>query len=207
MSDVYALAIDGFLARLGSLRIHVNNAVIKTVSTELSTTTRLRMSKLETFDLYLKRRGQANEGEEYVKWTVVETLTSYCVMPRLRRFSLVYDLSTSTEIRHIFESSLFNNEDRHIRVPFVFYLNASTAIDSSDITNIFNIRSSHHNELLVKHVSSFFILTEKINIELKASSFIPDLCFRMMKISQQSATLGVPHHGQVGRHFGWIIMI
>jgi hypothetical protein len=180
---------------------------MKTVSTELSTSRRLRMSKLETFDLYLKDRGQADEGEKQVKWAAVETLTSYCVMPCLRRFSLVYDLLTITEIRHIFESSLFNNDDRHICVRFVFYLNASTVIDSSDITNIFDIRSSRYNELLVKHVSIFFILTGKTNIELKASSFTLDLCFRMMKISQQSATLGSPHHGQVGRHFGWIIMM
>lgn len=164
MSDVYTLATDGFLPRLRSLRIHVKNAVIKTISTELLTTTRLRMSKLETFDLYIKKRGSADEGEEQVKWAVVETLTSYCVMPSLRRFSLVYNLLTSTEIRDIFESSLFNNDDRHICVRFAFYLNALTTENSSDITNIFNIRSSCYNELLVKFVSNFFILIEKTNI-------------------------------------------
>jgi hypothetical protein len=156
MSDVYALAIDGFFPRLRSLRIHVANAVIKTVSTELSTTTRLRTSKLETFDLYLNQRDEADEGEEQVKWAAVETLISYCVMPRLRRFSFVYELSTSTEIRDIFESSVFNNDNRHICVRFALDINASNVIDSSDITNIFNIRSSHYNELLVEHVSITF---------------------------------------------------
>jgi hypothetical protein len=151
MSDVYTLAVDGFFPRLRSLRIHVNKVVIKTVSTGLPSTTSLRMPKLETFDLYLKR-----EKEEELKWAAVETLTSYSVMPRLRRFSLVYGLSTSTEIRHIFESSLFNNDNRHICVRFVLCLNASTVIDSSDITNILDIRSSCYNELFVKLVSIFF---------------------------------------------------
>jgi hypothetical protein len=156
MSDVYTLAIDGFLSRWRSLRIHVGNPVIKTFSTELSTTTRLRMSKLETFDLYLKERRQVKEGEEQVKWAAVETLISYCVMPCLRRFSFVYGVSTSAEIRHIFESSLFNNNNRHICVRFALDINASNVIDSSDITNIFNIRSPRYNELLVEYMSIVF---------------------------------------------------
>jgi hypothetical protein len=168
MSDLYTLAIDGFLPRLRSLRIRVKNALIKTISTERLKTTRLHMSKLETFDLYLKDRDLTNEGEEQVEWSVVQRLTSYCVMPCLRRFSLVYTLWTIDEIRDIFQSSLFNNDDRHTCVRFVFYLNASPIENSSDITNMFNIRSSSTNELLVKFVSQFFILTKKINIELKA---------------------------------------
>jgi hypothetical protein len=81
MSDVYTLAIDGFFPRLRSLRIYIRNAVIKTALTKPSTTTKLRMSKLETFDLYLNRRDEADEEEEQVKWAVVETLISDCIIP------------------------------------------------------------------------------------------------------------------------------
>jgi hypothetical protein len=153
MSDIYILAIDGFLPRLRSLRIHVKNAVVQT---EVLTTTRLCMSKLETFNLYLKQRRQANEGEEQVKWAAVETLISNRVMPCLRRFSFVYGVSTSAEIQDIFESSVFNNDNRHISVRFALYINASNVIDPSDIINIFNIRSSRYNELLVEYVSILF---------------------------------------------------
>jgi hypothetical protein len=156
MSDVYTLAIDGFFPRLRSLRIYIRNAVIKTALTKPSTTTKLCMSKLETFDLYLNRRDEADEEKEQVKWAIVETLISDGIIPCLRRFSFVYKLSTSAEIRDIFESSLFNNDNRHVYVRFAFNMDASNVIDSSDITNIFNIRSSCYNELLVEYVSLVF---------------------------------------------------
>jgi hypothetical protein len=54
MSDVYTLAVDGFFPSLRLLRARVNNAVIKTVVSELPPTTSLRMLKLETLDLHLK---------------------------------------------------------------------------------------------------------------------------------------------------------
>jgi hypothetical protein len=114
------------------------------------------MSKLETFDLYLNRRDEADEEKEQVKWAIVETLISDGIIPCLRRFSFVYKLSTSAEIRDIFESSLFNNDNRHVYVRFAFNMDASNVIDSSDITNIFNIRSSCYNELLVEYVSLVF---------------------------------------------------
>jgi hypothetical protein len=155
MSDVYALAVDGFFPRLQSLRIYVQKSVIKTVSSGLPATTSLRMPNLETFDLYLKQRGQEDEGEEQVKWTTVETLTSHSVMPRLRRYSLIYGLSTSTEIRHIFQSSIFDNDERHIRIQFAFYINTATFIDSSDITKICDIRSTRDYNIFVQYVSIF----------------------------------------------------
>jgi hypothetical protein len=73
MSDVYELAVDGFFPRLQSLRIYVNKSVIKTVSSGLPAIAKLRMPTLETFNLYLKQRGQAGEGEEQVQWTTLET--------------------------------------------------------------------------------------------------------------------------------------
>jgi len=166
MSDVYALAADKFLPRLHSLRIYVHKSVIKTISTRLSAIANLRMPTLETFDLCLQRRAQADEDEEEVKWTTVETLTSQFVMPHLRRCSLIYSLSTSVEIRHIFQSSLFNNDERHIRVQFALYINASTSIDSSDITNICDIHSTDYNNIFVQYVSNFPFYLEKSMLNL-----------------------------------------
>jgi hypothetical protein len=161
MSDVYALAVDGFFPRLQSLRIYVNNAVIKNVSTGLPAITSLHMPKLETFDLYLKARGEGDDEEEKVEWVTVATLTSHSVMPRLRRYSLIYALSKNIEIRHIFQSSLFHNDERHIRVRFALYLDASTSIDSSDIINICDIRSARYNKIFVQYVSIFSICLGK----------------------------------------------
>jgi len=155
MSDMYALVVDGFFPRLQSLRIYVQKSVIKTVSSGLPAIASLRMPSLETFDLYLKQRGEAEEGEEQVKWTTIETLTAHSVMPRLRRCSLIYTLQTSAEIRHIFQSSLFDNDERHIRVRFGLYLITTTSIDSSNTTNICNIRSAHYNKTIVQYVSIF----------------------------------------------------
>jgi hypothetical protein len=155
MSDVYTLAMDGFFPSLRLLRVYVKNAVIKTVSTDLPATTSLRMPKLETFDLYLKWRQEATEEEEEVKWAAVETLICHSVMPRLRRCSLFYNLSTGIEIRDIFQSPLFNNDERHIHVRFALYLNTSIFIDSSDITNIFDIRFACYNQFFVQYVSIF----------------------------------------------------
>ncbi len=152
MSDVYELAVDGFFPRLQSLRIYVNKSVIKTVSSGLPAIAKLRMPTLETFNLYLKQRGQAGEGEEQVQWTTLETLTSHSVMPRLRRYSLIYNLQTSVEIRHIFQSSLFHNDERNIDVRFGLYLITTTPIDSSDATNI---RSVRYNNSFVQYVSFF----------------------------------------------------
>jgi hypothetical protein len=208
MSDVYTLAIDGFFPRLRSLRVHVQNAVIDAATKSL-TMTKLRMSNLETFNLHVIQRGNAAEGEEQVEWAVVETLISDCIMPCLQRFSFVYKLSTSAEIRDIFQSSVFNNDNRRICVRFVLNINASNVIDSSDITNIFNIRSSRYNELLVEYVSLVFVIfiVDKTNIELTFNSFIWVLCFRFMAMSQDLTILGLLHHGQVGRCFRSITMI
>jgi len=155
MSDVYTLAADSFFPSLRFLRIHVNNAVVKTVLSELPTTAILHMPNLEIFDLYLNERDEADEGEEQVKWTILETLTSRAVMPRLRRYSLIYGLSTSVESRLIFQSSLFNNDKRHIHVRFALYINSSTCMDSYDITNICDIRSPGDNNIFVQYVSNF----------------------------------------------------
>jgi hypothetical protein len=155
MSDVYELVIDGFFPRLQSLRIHVNKSVIKTVSSGLAAIENLRMPNLETFDLYLKQRGQADGGEEQVQWTTVETLTSHSVMPRLRRYSLIYSLQTSVEIRHIFQSSLFHNDERQIHVRCGLYLTTMTPIDSSDAIDICDIGSARFNKTFVQYVSLF----------------------------------------------------
>ena len=155
MSDVYALAVDGFLPRLQSLHIYVRKSVIQPVSSGLLATTSLHMPNLESFVLYLRERGEAEEGEEQVKWTNVETLSSHSVMPRLRRYSLIYTLETSTEIGHIFQSFLFNNDKRNVRVRFGLYLITTTSIDSSHTTNICDIRSVHYNKTVVQFVSIF----------------------------------------------------
>jgi hypothetical protein len=155
MTDVYGLAVDGFFPHLQSLRIYVNNAVIKTVSTGLPTITSLHMPKLEVFDLYLKRRGEEDDGEEKVEWETVETLISYSVMPRLRRCSLIYALSTSDKVRRIFESSIFHNDKRNTRVQFGLYLSTSTSIDSSDSINICDIGFARYNKICVLYVSIF----------------------------------------------------
>jgi hypothetical protein len=157
MSDVYALAVDGFFPRLRSLRIGVRKSVTKTVSSGLPDIASLRMPNLETFDLYLKQRGIEDEGEEQVKWATLETLTSHSVMPRLRRYSLIYGLSTNVEIRHIFQSSLFDNDERQIRIRFAFYINTATSIDSSDATNICDIRSTRYDKIFVQYVSIFLL--------------------------------------------------
>ncbi|CAF4634355.1 unnamed protein product, partial [Rotaria socialis] len=150
MSDVYALAVDGFSPCLRCLHVHINNAVIKSVLRELSTTTNFHMSQLETFDLYLNWR-EEDEDEEQIEWTVVETLTSKSVMPRLRQCSVVYKLTTNIEIRHMFQSPFFKNDERNIRIRFVLCFNTSIFIDSSDIANISDIRSVSSNEIFLKH--------------------------------------------------------
>ena len=155
MSDVYTLAADGFLPRLKSLRIYVENSVIKTVLTEPPSIKTLRMPELERFDLRLKREGEADEGEEQVRWITVETLTSHLVMPRLRRFSLIYGLQTKTEIRHIFQSPLFDNDERHVLFRFKLVCVTTTSIDSSDITHICDIPSVYYNKALLRYVSIF----------------------------------------------------
>ncbi|CAF3913950.1 unnamed protein product [Rotaria sordida] len=109
------------------------------------------MPNLETFDLYVKKQGKANEGEEKVEWATLETLTSHSVMPRLRRYSFIYNLSISDEIQHIFQSSLFNNDKRHIRIQFALHINSLTSIDLSDIIDICNIHSTHYNNIFVQY--------------------------------------------------------
>ena len=168
MSDVYLLAMNDFFPRLRSLRIHVNKPVFRTITTESSMLTRLHMSKLETFDLRLRRNGEVLQEEEGVQWAVVERLISSSVMPRLRRFSILYDLSTSTEIEQIFQSSLFNDQ-RHIRVRFALFLRTWNVAEETEITNIFNIRSSRYSELLARNVSIFFTLHETSTIDFKGS--------------------------------------
>lgn len=155
MSEVYALAVDGFLPHLRFLRVYVNRSIIKTVLLELSSTTSLRMRNLETFDLYLKQRCKPNEGgEEEVEWPTVETLTSPSVMPRLRQFSLIYTLSTSAEIRQI-SQFLLHNIDRHIRTRFAFCIPTATPINAYDAANLHHIRSTYPNDFLVQDVSIF----------------------------------------------------
>jgi hypothetical protein len=209
MSDVYTLAIDGFFPRLRSLRVYVLNAVINTALAKSLTMRKLRMSNLETFDLHLNHRDKPAKREEQVKWTAVKTLISDCIMPCLQRFSFVYQLSTSTEFRDIFQSSIFNNDNRHICVRFVLNIAPRNVLDSSDITNIFNIRSSRCNEHLVEYVSLVFVIfVDKTNVELTSNSFICDLYFRLLITNRQDLImLGLLHHGQVGRYFLWIIMI
>jgi hypothetical protein len=170
MTDVYALAVDGFFPWLQSLHIFVKKSVIKTVSSGLSAVANLRMPNLETFVLYLKQRGEADEGEEQVKWTNVETLTSHSVMPRLRRYSLVYSLLTSFEIRHIFESSIFYNDERNIDIRFGLYLITTTSLDSTDTINIRDIRSAQYTKSIMHYVSIFSYVIRKINVKL-------DTCF------------------------------
>ncbi|CAF1446250.1 unnamed protein product [Rotaria sordida] len=109
------------------------------------------MPNLERFDLYVKKQGKANEGEEKVEWATLETLTSHSVMPRLRRYSFIYNLSISDEIQHIFQSSLFNNDKRHIRIQFALHINSLTSIDLSDIIDICNIHSTHYNNIFVQY--------------------------------------------------------
>ena len=189
MSDVYILAIDDFFPCLRSLRICVGKAAIKTALIEPSTMRKLRMSKLENFDLYLNERRAADEGEEQVKWVAVETLLSSRVMPRLRRFSFIYKLSTSAEIRNIFESSIFDNDSRHICVRFALNTDASDVKNSSEITHIFNAHSSRNNELLVESVSFVFPSS------LTANSYVCDSYFRFLTMGQGLTTLGLLHHG------------
>ena len=155
MSDVYTLLVDGVLPRLQSLRVDVDRCVIRTVLTEPPSIKRLRMPELKRFDLQLRRHGQADEGEEQVRWMTVETLTSHSVMPRLRRFSLIYGLQTIAEIQHVFQSSLFDDAERHILFRFKLDLVTPTSIDSSDITNICDTRSTHYNKGILRYVSIF----------------------------------------------------
>ena len=154
MSDVYLLAVDGFLPHLKSLRIYVQHAIVTTVSSALPPTASLCMSNLKTFDLYLNQRRRPNEDEEEVKWITVETLTSRSVMPRLRRCSLIYGLSTSAEIPHI-SQFLFDIDERHIRIQYAFYIPIATSIDSSDIDYIRHICYTHSNSIFVHYVSIF----------------------------------------------------
>ena len=100
MSEVYSLAVVGFLPCLNLFRIYVEKSIIKTVSSRLLAITSLRMANLETFDLYLKHQREPKEGEEYVKWTSVKSLIAPSVMPRLRRYSLIYSLPSGTGIRN-----------------------------------------------------------------------------------------------------------
>jgi hypothetical protein len=151
MCDVYALAVDGFLPSLRSLRVRIREDDITTVSGPLPPATSLRMPQLETLDLYLKRL------EEKVEWKCVEALTSDSVMPRLRHCTLVYNLSMSTEIIDIFASPLFDNDERHVRVRFALHLDRSVTIDPSHISDISKVRSGRYNEIYVEYVSIYLI--------------------------------------------------
>ena len=146
MSDIYVLATDGFLPQLRLLRIYVQRSITKTISAMTS----LCLPNLETFDLYLKDRREPEQGEEEVKWATVEILTSPTIMPRLRRYSLIYGLSTSAEIRDI-SQFLFDNDKRDIHIRFAFYV----PIVESDASNLHHIRSTHPNDILVLDVSIF----------------------------------------------------
>lgn len=148
MSDIYVLATDGFLPQLRLLRIYVQRSITKTISSGFSAMTSLCLPNLETFDLYLKDRREPEQGEEEVKWATVEILTSPTIMPRLRRYSLIYGLSTSAEIRDI-SQFLFDNYKRDIHIRFAFYI----PIVESDASNLNHIRSTHPNDILALDVS------------------------------------------------------
>ncbi|CAF3038541.1 unnamed protein product [Rotaria sp. Silwood2] len=136
MSDVYTMPIDGLFPHLRSLRIYVKYAIIKTVSIEDLNIKRFHMAKLEKFDLYIKGRRNTKEDEKQVEWTDLERLICNSVMPSLREFSFIYTLLTIVDIQHLFQSSIFQNHERHIRVRFALHINAKTSINLSDITNI-----------------------------------------------------------------------
>ncbi len=163
LSDFYELAADGSFPRLKWLDIFVNKSVIKTISAEVPAITNFHMPNLETLNLNLKRTYEANEEEKQIPWTTVETLTSCSVMPRLRRYTLIYTLWTNDEITQIFESSIFHNDERHIDFRFRFDIFTRTPMDSFyDITKINNIRFTN-NQTIIQYVS-FFILDRKINV-------------------------------------------
>jgi hypothetical protein len=145
---VYAFAVDGFLPHLRSLRVQMRESNIVSVSGSLPVVTSLRMPHLERFDLY------ANRLDRKVEWTKIEALTTADVMPRLRQCSLVYDLLSSSDIRHIFASPLFDNDERHVRVRFMLRLRAQIPANSAEAHYISEMRSARYNEISVEHVSS-----------------------------------------------------
>jgi hypothetical protein len=149
MIDVYALAVDGFLPCLRSLRVHVSQWSMENVPGPLPDVTSLHMPQLETLDLHLNRKDKS------IEWKSVEALTCRSVMPRLRQCTLVYSVSMSVEIPCIFASPLFDNDERHVHVRFMLHLDASVPIDLSTAFNISEVRSGRYNEIYVEYVSLF----------------------------------------------------
>ncbi|UJR30034.1 hypothetical protein I4U23_017579 [Adineta vaga] len=96
------------------------------------------MPNLERFHLHLSWRGVEDLDKKQVVWSNIETLISDSVMPRLRRFTFIYILSSNTEIRHILQSFRLMNQTRNVHVQFGLYIKASTFIDASDMPIIYD---------------------------------------------------------------------
>lgn len=90
-----------------------------------------------------------------VEWASVEPLTSSSVIPNLRHCTLVYELHRPADLRSIFTSSLFTNDQRTIRLHFAIRLLARNTLGDEDLVDLHEIRSGYHNEAYCEYVSRF----------------------------------------------------
>ena len=146
MYHIYILAVKGILPRLQSLCIRLYS-VETNAPGPLPDVANLHLPELENLCLCLR-------GYQKVKWNSVEALTSLSVMPRLRHCVLDYNLEMDTDIRRIFASPLFGNDERHVHLRFLLNINDQILPLSSNDDHISTVRSGLYNEIYLKYVSS-----------------------------------------------------
>jgi hypothetical protein len=159
MFDVYAVAVDGILPHLQSLRVRICSSDTDVVTRPLPPISSLRLAELDTLYLIVLWTQRA------IEWETVEAFTSLAVMPRLRCCTLDYPMKTCTDIRRIFDSPLFGNDERHVRVRFLLIANLETYGDLSDDDDqddndddddrFWTVHSAHYDEIYQELVSTF----------------------------------------------------
>jgi hypothetical protein len=148
ISHLYILARVGVLPRLQSLRVK-SFAFDRNIFTRpLPPLRRLLLPELNKLSLSLEW------VHKDVEWEIVEAITSVAVMPRLRHCTLVYSMKRCTDIRRIFASPLFGNDERHVRVRFRLSVMANKCICSFNDHRHSTVRSERHYEIYREYVST-----------------------------------------------------
>jgi hypothetical protein len=151
LSDIYALATNGLLPRLRSLRVilcywDVEDGETPASMRPIPSIRSLFLPELELIDMDLRR----SSG---VEWASIEPLTSHSVMPRLRYCTLTYELQCSADIRLMFDSPLFGNDERNVRLCFAIHLNACH-IGGPEYAHLSQLCTGRYNETYLEYVSS-----------------------------------------------------
>ncbi len=146
ISDVYALAVDGLLPHVQSLCVRLCRVRTTSITKPLPDVASLCLPELHSVYLSLSQ-------ETDIKWEIVEALSSLPVMPRLRRCSLEYRMPNDTNLKQIFSSPLFDNDERHVRVRFILReYTGGFVLPDGDNRPI--VLSGRYNEIYHEYVST-----------------------------------------------------